>query len=516
MDPPTARQRGLTAAVAARHGLSPTPPYGPPSMERDRALKIARASLLLILLLYFAFSLAQTLLQLEHDRGAARLPASPGPDPGLRVLILNRPQLLERAPPKGSRSFDALYVQALVPCELSSPDTPDNPDMRVTLKAGARLLVKPELNSGLILSSGDFDRGAKELYWTVSRVWLTPIASVPARDLSSKSRLDPTGFEAAGTVSAFAIGRNRYRGSLEIRWTGSKEISAVNCLPIEAYLEGVVGEEMSPGWPLEALKAQAMVSRGYAYARRCRARPAEQWFDLQDGGDDQEYRGATGIDICRRAVFETRGLVPLIHGHPFLPLFHASSGGRIGGVEAVWSGARDVHGVEPLAAVMPPQDDPWCSQAVQALGWQSTHGMSTATIDPRELQRELGKAISSTGRAIGYVKDIKVCRRDPVSQRVLSILVHHSQGDPIEVPAHVFRRLVGENILRSTLWTPESPRKYESPTKRGHFLYDITCYGWGHGAGMSQVSAWLMARQGFTAERIVQRFYLGTQLGGLW
>ena len=30
-------------------------------------------------------------------------------------------------------------------------------------------------------------------------------------------------------------------------------------------------------------------------------------------------------------MFETRGLVPLIHGHPFLPLFHASSGGRIGG-----------------------------------------------------------------------------------------------------------------------------------------------------------------------------------------
>lgn len=485
-------------------------------MERDRALKIARASLLLLLLLYFATSLVVTLLQQEKDRGSGRLPPSPGPDPGIRVLILNRPQLLDRAPPKGSRSFDSIYIQALVACELSSPDAPDNPDLRATLKAGGRLLVKPELNSGLILSSGDFDRGAKELYWTVSRVWLTPLTSEPAREPGSKDRPDPTGFEAAGAVPAFSIGRNRYRGSLEIRWTGSKEISAINCLPAEAYLEGVVGEEMSPGWPLEALKAQAMISRGYAWARRCRARPAEQWFDLQDGGDDQEYRGATGIDICRRAVHETRGLVPLIHGHPFLPLFHASSGGRIGGVDAVWANARDVNGREPLSAVMPPQDDPWYAEAVSSLGLEDTHGISTATIDPRELQRELGKAISGTGRAIGYVKDIKVGKRDPVSQRVLTVMVHHSQGDPVEVPAFAFRRLVGENVLRSTLWTPESPRKYESPTKRGHFLYDITCYGWGHGAGMSQVSAWLMARQGFTADRIVQRFYLGTQLGRLW
>lgn len=494
----------------------PGPRNVPRPMERDQALKIIRASLLCTLLLFFAGSLVWTLHQQEVDRGYGRLPQSPGPDLGIRVLILNRPQLLDRAPPKGSRSFDSIYVQALVACELSSPDAPDNPDMKAILKAGGRLLIKPELNSGLILSSGDFDRGAKELYWTVSRMWLTPIVSEPAHDAQTKEQRDPTSYEAEGSRTAFAIGRNRYRGSLEIRWAGSKEISAVNCLPIEAYLEGVVGEEMSPGWPLEALKAQAIVSRGYALARRNRARAGDGWFDLQDGAEDQEYRGATGIDMCRRAVFETRGLVPLIQNKPFLPLFHASSGGRIGGIDAVWPNSRDVSGAEPLSAVMPPQDDPWYQEAVSSLGLEETHGISTATIDPRDLQRELGKLLSPSGRAVGYVKDIKVGRRDPVSQRVLTVLVHHSQGEPIEIPAHAFRRLVGENILRSTLWTPESPRKYESATKRGHFLYDITCYGWGHGAGMSQVSAWLMARQGFTAERIVQRFYVGTRLGRLW
>jgi SpoIID/LytB domain protein len=485
-------------------------------MERDRALKIARASLLVVLLTYFTSSLGCSLMQQERDRGRGHLPPSPGPDPGLRVLILNRPQLLDRAPPKGSVTFDGLHIQALVACELTSPDAPDNPELRVGLKRGGRLLVKPELNSGLVLSSGDFDRGAKELYWTVSRVLISPLATSQARDPSDKSRPDPSSYEASGSIPAFAVGRNRYRGSLELRWAGSKEISAVNCLPVEAYLEGVIGEEMSPGWPLEALKAQAIISRGYAWARRNRARAVESWFDLQDGGDDQEYRGTTGIDLCSRAVYETCGLVPLIQGQPFLPLFHASSGGRLGGVEAVWPAARDVQGRQSLAPVMPPQDDPWYGQAVAGLGLQATHGSSTATIDPRELQRELGKLLSPSGRAIGYVKDIKVGRRDPISQRVLTVMVHHSQGEPVEIPAHAFRRLIGENVLRSTLWTPESPKKYESATKRGHFLYDITCHGWGHGAGMSQISAWLMARQGYTAERIVARFYIGTRLGRLW
>lgn len=486
-------------------------------MERDRALKLARAILLLLLLAGFVGSLGLALHRQEQDRGRSRLPAASGVDQGIRVLLLNRPQLLGRgAPPKGARSFEAVSLQALVPCELYSPDAPDNPDLRAVLKRGGRILIRPELNSGLILSSHDFDRGPRELAWTVPRIVLAPLASDPARDPAARPRPDPTGFEAAGSRPALAFGSNRYRGSFEVRWTGSKELAVVNCLPLEAYLEGVVGEEMNPGWPLEALKAQAIASRGSAHARRTAARAAGRWFDLLDGGDDQEYRGTTGIDICRRAVFETQGLVPTIGGTPFLPLFHASSGGQLGGIDAVWPGARDLLGRTPLAAVMPAQDDPWCLPAVRALGWQETHGLSIATIDPRELQRELGRMLAPTGRSIGYVKDIRVGRRDPVSQRVVNVLVHHTQGEPVEIPGYIFRRLVGENVLRSTLWSDDSPRKYESPSRRGHFLYDIACSGWGHGAGLSQVSAWMMARQGWTAERIVRRFYEGAGLARLW
>ncbi|MCS6969407.1 MAG: SpoIID/LytB domain-containing protein [Planctomycetota bacterium] len=480
-------------------------------MDREQALRAVRAGLLLLLLLGALAALGVLLELEERERGRRRLPPPAGSDPGLRVLLLNRPQLHDRAPPRGARTFDALTVQALVDCELSSPDAPQDADKRILLRRGGRLLVRPELNSGLVLSSADFERGPKELLWTVSRVHLMPWTGIPAAQ-----RSEPSSWEAPQRRPSFAIGRRRYRGSLELRWLGSKEVAAINFLPLEAYVEGVVGIEMQPGWPLEALKAQAIVSRSFAYARRARARAAQHWFDLTDGGEDQEYRGDVGNARCWRAAFETGGQVLTIAGQPFLALFHASSGGSVGGVEPVWPEARDVSGRLPLSGVMPAMDDPWCLPAVRALGWEETHGRSTATIHPRDLHRELGKLLAPSGRTIGYINDLKVGRRDPLSQRVLSVRVFHSQGEPIEIPAQVLRRVVGENLLRSTLWTPESPRKYESPSEPGRFLYDITCLGWGHGAGMSQVSAWLMARQGFSAERIVQRFYPGARAERLW
>lgn len=480
-------------------------------MHRDRALRLLRAALLVLLCLGATSALWWLLVAEDADHGSRHLPPAAGSDPGLRVLLLNRPQLHDRAPPRGARTFESLTVLALADCVLVTPDAPNDPDKRVPLKRGARLLVRPELNSGLVLASADFERGPKELLWTVSRVQLLPVG------LEQLLRAGEAAVgETADRRPVFAIGRRRYRGHLELRWLGSKEVAAINVLPVEAYLEGVVGIEMQPGWPLEALKAQAIVSRSFALARHLRARAAQHWFDLTDGGDDQEYRGHIGHDRCRRAVFETAGQVLTIAGQPFLPLFHASSGGSIGGVEPVWPEARDASGRIPLRTVMPAMDDPWCLPAVRALGWEATHGRSTATIHPRDLHRELGKLLAPSGRSLGYINDLKVGRRDPASQRVLTVRVFHSQGEPIEIPAPVLRRLVGENQLRSTLWTPDSPRKYESPLEPGRFLYDITSLGWGHGAGLSQVSAWLMARQGHSAERILQRFYPGARVERRW
>jgi hypothetical protein len=492
-------------------------------MLSERTLKLIRAGLLAALLAWFAGAFGCALLLQERARGYGRLPSTPGSDPGLRILLLNRQRLLDRAPPQPNRAFDQLVVRALVPLELASPDNPDNPDLRASLPVGSEIRIVADVNNGLALTSKAFGADGKNLYWPVSRVVLSPKDTVPAMSDGLNDRRDPSTFEAAGNRPAFAIGKGRFRGSLEVRWINSKEVTAINCLPVEAYLPGVVAAEMSPSFPLEALKAQAIASRGYALAKAKRARQAQQPWDLTDGHDDQEYAGAGATtDLCLRAAFETRGLVPLIRGHLFPVMFHASSGGRIGGIEAIAPGARDVDGINPLSQVMPPMDDSLNDPAVDALGKQATHGRTITVIEPKLVQREVGRWLATVapGRTMGFVKDIRIGRRDPVSGRALSVLISHSsiQSEPIEVPAHIFRQLVSTpgNPLRSTLWLGDGPRKFESPTNPGNWFYEFTCLGWGHGVGMSQLSAWLMAKQGWTAERIIGHFYPNTDLQRLW
>jgi stage II sporulation protein D len=60
-------------------------------------------------------------------------------------------------------------------------------------------------------------------------------------------------------------GAGRYRGSLIIKSTDDQGVTVIDELGVEEYLLGVLPQEMEPNWPLEALKAQAVVARTFAY-----------------------------------------------------------------------------------------------------------------------------------------------------------------------------------------------------------------------------------------------------------
>src|SRR5690606_40753395 len=116
--------------------------------------------------------------------------------------------------------------------------------------------------------------------------------------------------------------------SLEVRFVSSKQVHAINLLPIEAYVEGVIAIEMKASYPLEALKAQAIASRTYAYAKAWAAHLGKRPFDLSDALDDQDYHGhGLGGDTTARAVRETAGqilLTPRLR-QPFVPQFCAAN-----------------------------------------------------------------------------------------------------------------------------------------------------------------------------------------------
>jgi peptidoglycan hydrolase-like amidase len=479
---------------------------------RAALVSILRTLALVVLLGFFVADLG---LNLAADRDKQGLGDRIGAnkDHGIRVL------LVDRGGPgtAGVTTRDKLQVNVLRPCLLVSPDEPDNPARTLPVDPGEQILVRPDGSDGLLLSSQTWGR---EQRWPVTRLRLQPrMLSPEPPNLSSPATIDPSKYESADHEAVFAFNGRSYRGSLEVIWMGPRQVMAVNALPLEVYLEGVIASEMSPSYPLEALKAQAIASRSYAYGRLYLAhhQPRYRGYDLTDSwDDDQEYQGSgRGNPLVTTAVVETRGLILVARGLPFVPRFCAASGGYCESILALEGAPRDITGRIDISSVMPAQPDPYCLPAAQTLGLTPRYGENTAVINATDIRRRLllHPAKANDANSVGTIYGIAVVDRDERSGRVQRVAIKQVNRDKrstIELSGHEFRMLLGPQQIRSTLWKGE-PRKFDSDEKKG--LYEIVTVGYGHGVGMSQISAFYMAREkGMTCREILAFFYPGSEL----
>jgi stage II sporulation protein D len=128
-----------------------------------------------------------------------------------------------------------------------------------------------------------------------------------------------------------------YRGWLEFRPGTGGEVLAVNAVGLEQYVAGVIANEAIPSWPMEALAAQAVASRGYALTT---LRTEERGWDLYPDTRSQVYRGVTGENPnTNRAVNATAGEVVTYDGEPITTFYFSTSGGHTENIENVWDGS---------------------------------------------------------------------------------------------------------------------------------------------------------------------------------
>ena len=114
-----------------------------------------------------------------------------------------------------------------------------------------------------------------------------------------------------------------YRGTLRIKISGST-LDAINLLPLETYLRGVVPSEMPTSWPLEARIAQTIVARGYAAYHLV----AGGTFDVFDDTRSQVYLGVRREHPDADAVIlATAGQVVRSGSSIANTLFHSTAGG---------------------------------------------------------------------------------------------------------------------------------------------------------------------------------------------
>ncbi|HKY61421.1 MAG TPA: SpoIID/LytB domain-containing protein [Gemmatimonadota bacterium] len=315
-------------------------------------------------------------------------------------------------------------------------------------------------------------------------------------------RVDPIG---AGTLRVDGV---PYAGSLEFLLRPDGTVTAVNLVPLERYLEGVVSRELGhserSAW--EAQRAQAIAARTYALKRL--GSRAELGFDVYGSVLDQAYGGVPGPadSLAVRAVRSTRGQALLYGGHLIDAYYHSTCGGSTARVELVFD--------DPPAPYLVPVSDRrpdgsyWC-QGSRYFRW-------TAALGGPELQammeRNLPALVPLPPQGVGRVEDVQVERTTPEG-RTLSVQVITTTG----------RYLVSENAIRS-LFADGDGRLLRStqfllrPTYRSGALERLTLIGggWGHGVGMCQVGALERAREGQDHRHILATYYPGTEVVPLY
>jgi stage II sporulation protein D len=124
-----------------------------------------------------------------------------------------------------------------------------------------------------------------------------------------------------------------YRGSMRMVASGTA-IQAINTLPLDEYVQGVVPAEMPPLWAIEAVKAQAVAARSYAIRH---LRP-ERSFDVVPTADNQVYGGVL-LEHSRSnlAVAQTSGQVVTYNGAVANTYFFTVAGGYTENNEYAWT-----------------------------------------------------------------------------------------------------------------------------------------------------------------------------------
>ena len=359
--------------------------------------------------------------------------------------------------------------------------------------------------------------------WKNGSLWKKFPARTPLQIALKGNAVTVGGAAAAGAVEVRPLSSAgsvkitdgyAYRGAIRVmkspqRWG----LTVVNVVPVEEYLYGVVGKEMSPSWHREALKAQAVAARTYAISHKNYF--ASRGFDMTDDTSSQIYAGINGESpSVIAAVDATRGEILTYGGKPIDAFFCSTAGGWTENSENVW-GSR----IPYLRGV---SDD---SSRMPSYRWSVTTTPEKLAANLTAAGKGIGKVRSITLSPLGK-RPMAVSDRG-VSGRVLSMTVNGSAGS-VRVTGNAFQSIYG---LKSTLFDfsqggavpdPDSGRKGISATMTVKAGVPITIYGygWGHGLGMSQYGAYQMAQEHGSADTyyrtILTHYYTGTRLEKLY
>jgi len=314
----------------------------------------------------------------------------------------------------------------------------------------------------------------------------------------------------------------QFAGSLRIIVTGDT-LTAINNVGVEDYLLSVISSEMASTSSLELLKAHSVISRSWVMAQigkasskhRDKCDPALKdsplvWYDHSDHelfdvcADDhcQRYQGLTNkpLDTVKKAIDSTWGQILTYDGEICDARFSKCCGGRSEFFSSCW---QDID-----YPYLQPVDDPFCARANPEILKQVLNDYDYSTCDYYKWKvevsaEELGRLYAmKTGRNIGCILDLVPIRRGP-SGRIIELEIIGEEESVVVGKELEIRRVLSDSHLKSSNFDV-----FRSPD--GKFILEGR--GWGHGVGLCQIGAAVMAAEGYSYREILSFYYPGTTL----
>jgi len=337
-----------------------------------------------------------------------------------------------------------------------------------------------------------------------------------------------------------------FLGDLILRSRGDGTISAINQIPLEDYLAGVISSEMSAAAPMEFLKAHAILSRSWLLAALGRRKKTEKasiprskttekegevirWFEREDHdlfdvcSDDhcQRYQGVTKIisKQAEEAVRQTRGTVIAYRDEVCDARYSKCCGGITEEFDTAWDDKQvpylasisdasvsheTIRTEEEASEWILSNPEAYCQTRDESLLERILSDFDRKTKDffrwRIEYSREELEEIlrEKSGFDFGTLREIIPLRRGP-SGRISRIKIVGSKQSMVAGKELEIRRW----LSRSHLFSSAFVVKIEGER--------FTFYGagWGHGVGLCQIGAAVMANKGFSSEEILKHYFRG-------
>lgn len=339
-----------------------------------------------------------------------------------------------------------------------------------------------------------------------------------------------------------------FRGELHLRTNNDGTVTAINRVGVETYLTSVISSEMKATASIELLKAHAVISRSWLFAqidnknKDCHI--AENYIDA---GDDEivkwyDHDDHLGFDVCAddhcqryqgitkattnaasQAVYSTWGEILTYDGEICDARFSKCCGGAFETFENCWEAVAHPYlspGLDRVGGVLPDltkesdvrkwitsRPESFCNTDDVTVLNQVLNAYDMETLDFYRWSvtysvKELSEIIAQrSGVDFGIIKDLIPLERG-VSGRITRLKIVGTRCSKIVGKELEIRRWLSRSHLYSSAFVVD----------RMDDAFVLTGAGWGHGVGLCQIGAAIMADKGYDYRQILQHYFHGAKI----